>query len=407
MTGEVAENATVRFPAARECPFGIAPVYRAVRDDGGIGRVRMPNDEEAWLVTRHEYVRRLLSDAAVSADRSAPGYPVFPGVPSREIMVSHFRGGLMGMDRPEHSLHRRLLVPEFTVRHVERLSPRVQRIVDLCVDGLLADGPGADLVQHVALPVPARVICDMLGMPVADHAFIDEQTKITFDRHAPVELRQAAGERLREVFRSLVRDKERAPGDDLLSTLIARYRAAGRYDSEQMAGMAGGLLSGGHETTAGTIALSVLALLRHPDQRALATAGPQQLSAAVEELLRVFSPLAEFAGYRAARADIEVGAVVIRAGEGIIAHVGAANRDAAEFADPDRIDVTRAASRQLAFGYGIHQCLGQHLARLQLRLTLGTLFARVPDLRLAVPFAELPFKDEFSIYGLHQLPVAW
>jgi cytochrome P450 len=216
-----------------------------------------------------------------------------------------------------------------------------------------------------------------------------------------------AATELRAIFEQLVIDREQHPGDDLLSRLIAKYRDASMYDRELMARMAGALLSGGHETTANMISLGTVALLTNPDQLDEIKRDLSLMPGAVEELLRYFTPLAEFSGYRAATADIEIGGVLIRAGDGIIAHGGAANRDADAFDSPDTLATDRGARHHVAFGYGAHQCLGQNLARLEMEIALATLFDRIPELRLAVPVEELHFKDHASIYGIYELPVTW
>jgi cytochrome P450 len=395
------------YPLPRTCPFSLAPGYRALQEDEPVARVTMPDGEPAWLLTRHEDVRQVLADSRVSADRTLDGYPLFPGMPSREVMRRDFRGGIMGMDPPEHTVHRRLLLPEFTVRRVQAWRPRVQEVVDACLDAMVAAGPPADLVQALALPVPAQVVCDMLSMPLADRRVVDERARVTLSRDASPEDRAAAAAELREVFAALVASRQDDPGDDLLGRMITSYRAAGLYDPELMARMVGALLSGGHETTASMIALGTTALLAHPDQLARVRADAAAWPRAVEELLRYFTPLAEFSGFRAARDDVEVGGRTIRKGDGIIAHGGAANRDARAFDRPDELDLGRRAHHHVAFGYGVHQCLGQNLARLELEVTYATLFDRLPGLRLAVPVEDLEFKDHLAIYGLHRLPVTW
>jgi cytochrome P450 len=311
------------------------------------------------------------------------------------------------MDPPEHTVHRRLLMGEFTVKRVRAMRPRIQELVDECVTRMLREGGPADLVQALSYPVPAHVVTDMLGMPYADRETVDRCTKLTLNPAAGDDERSAAGAELRALFAAWVARKEQDLGDDLLSRVIIRYREAGQYDRRQMAGMAGALLSGGHETTANMISLGAMALLRHPDQLAQLRDDPSRMPAAVEEFLRFFSPLSEFAGYRVALADIEIGGVLIRAGDGLIALGSAANRDGAVYDRPDELDVGRDAHNHVAFGYGMHQCLGQNLARLELEIALATLFRRIPGLRLAVPPAELRFKDHATIYGLYDLPVTW
>lgn len=395
------------FPMRRAGPLAIAPEYSRLSAEQPIDKVAMPTGELVWLITSFDYVRQILADPRVSADRRQPHFPIFPGVPSRQLLVENFRGGLLGMDPPEHTAHRRLLMGEFTVKRVREMRPRIQALVDECVDETLRRPRPVDLVQTLSYPVPAHVVTDLLGMPYADREFVDRQTKITLNPAAGEEDRRAAGAELRARFQTWVARKEQDLGDDLLSRVIAKYRAAGRYDSRQMAGMAGALLSGGHETTANMISLGAMALLRHPEQLAQLQRDPSRMPAAVEEFLRFFSPLSEFAGYRVALADIELGGVLIREGEGLIALGSAANRDAAAYDRPDELDIGRDAHNHVAFGYGMHQCLGQNLARVELEIALTTLFRRIPDLRLAAPLDQLRFKEHATIYGLYELPVTW
>ena len=402
-----ATRAAPVFPMHRTSPLTIAPEYDELRTREPIAKVAMPTGELVWLVTSYDYVRQILADPRVSADRRQPHFPIFPGVPNRKLLVENFRGGLLGMDPPEHTVHRRLLMGEFTVKRVRAMRPRIQELVDECVTRMLREGGPADLVQALSYPVPAHVVTDMLGMPYADRETVDRCTKLTLNPAAGDDERSAAGAELRALFAAWVARKEQDLGDDLLSRVIIRYREAGQYDRRQMAGMAGALLSGGHETTANMISLGAMALLRHPDQLAQLRDDPSRMPAAVEEFLRFFSPLSEFAGYRVALADIEIGGVLIRAGDGLIALGSAANRDGAVYDRPDELDVGRDAHNHVAFGYGMHQCLGQNLARLELEIALATLFRRIPGLRLAVPPAELRFKDHATIYGLYDLPVTW
>ena len=395
------------YPMPRTCPLSLAPGYAKLQEEGPVARVTMPNGEPAWIVTRHREVRQALTEPRVSADRTRPGYPVFPGIPSREVMRESFRGGIMGMDPPEHTVHRRLLLPEFTVRRVQALRPRIQEIVDRCLDAMVASGPPVDLVQALSLPVPAQVICDMLSMPLAERKVVDQLTRVTLRHDALPDDRAAAMAELRRMFQALVDAREGDPGDDLLGRMITSYRAAGLYDRELMARMVGALLSGGHETTASMISLGTVALLERPDQLAKLRRDPGLMPRAVEELLRYFTPLAELSGYRTALEDIELGGVPIAAGDGLIAHSGTANRDPAAFDRPDDLDIERQAHHHVAFGYGVHQCLGQNLARVELEVVFASLFDRLPDLRLAVPLDGLDFRDHLAIYGLHRLPVTW
>jgi cytochrome P450 len=256
------------------------------------------------------------------------------------------------------------------------------------------------------MPFPSRVICELLGLPYAEHEYFESRTQTMMSRAAPAVERTRSAHEVRAFLDEVVTGKERHGTDDLLGRLIARQRADGGVDHEAVVSMAFVMLVAGHVTTANMISLGALALLCHPDQRDKLIADPARLRPAVEELLRYLS-IVEAATARTAVADTEVGGVPIRAGEGVVAVGLAANRDPEVFDHPDELDIDRDRRQHVAFGFGPHQCVGQNLARLELQVALGRLFARAPALRLAVPVAELSFKEDANIFGVHALPVTW
>jgi cytochrome P450 len=242
-------------------------------------------------------------------------------------------------------------------------------------------------------------------VPYADRDFFQSRTKRLLSRSTPPAQRQQMSEDLRVYFDQLITTKEAAPGDDLLGRLIVRNAETEVFSHDLLVGLSTLLLIAGHETTSNVISLGTMALLQHPDQLAALTADPSLIPSAIEEMLR-FLNIVE-AGFRVATEDIELAGTVIKAGDGLIALAGSANRDDSAFDDPDEFDVTRGARHHVAFGYGIHQCLGQNLARMELEIVFGTLFRRMPGLRLAVPIEDVPLKDDAFIYGVHSLPVTW
>ncbi|OLT13864.1 cytochrome [Pseudonocardia sp. CNS-139] len=391
------------FPMARADghPFDPPPGLRTEQERCPVSRVRLSNGATPWIVTGYAEQRAVLADRRVSSDITRPGYPMeiagAEGSPVSFIL----------MDRPEHARLRRMVLPPFSVRRVEALRPAVQQIVDDLLDAMLAGPSPADLVEAFALPMPSLVICALLGVPYTDHDFFQRNSKAVISRDVPQAERGAALHALAGYLDDLVGAKLADPGDDLLSGLAERVRA-GELTRAEAARMGVLLLIAGHETTANMIALGTLALLRHPDQLAVLrdTDDPQVVARAVEELLR-YLHITHNGRRRVALADIEVGGQVIREGEGIIAAGDIGNRDPAAFPDPDRLDVTRDARHHVAFGFGVHQCLGQPLARMELQVAYRTLYRRVPTLRLAAPVEEIPFKHEGAVYGVHELPVAW
>ncbi|KFU83201.1 Cytochrome P450 [Amycolatopsis lurida] len=400
------EETTATLPLARKCPFSPPPEYERLRRESPVSRVGLPSGQTAWALTRLEDIREMLSSPHFSSDRQSPSFPLMV---ARQIRREDkpFRPSLIAMDPPEHSRARRDVVGEFTVKRMKALQPRIQQIVDEHLDALLAGPKPADLVQALSLPVPSLVICELLGVPYSDHEFFQSCSSRMLSREVTAEERMTAFEQLENYLDELVTKKEaNATEDDLLGRQILKQRETGEADHGELVGLAFLLLIAGHETTANMISLGTVTLLENPDQLAKIKADPGKTLAAIEELLRVFT-IAETATSRFATADVEIGGTLIRAGEGVVGLSNAGNHDPDGFENPDTFDIERGARHHVAFGFGVHQCLGQNLARLELQIVFDTLFRRVPGLRIAVPVDELPFKHDSTIYGLHALPVTW
>jgi cytochrome P450 len=395
------------FPMARAagCPFDPPPDLRTLQAETPIARVRLWDGSAPWLVTRYADQRALLADPRISADITRPGYPHnSAGSRERRRQARTF----ISMDDPEHARLRRMVTATFAVKRVEALRPAIQRIVDSLIDGMLAGPKPVDLVQAFALPVPSLVICELLGVPYADHDFFQHNSKILINRDQPPEATRAAQARLIDYLDRRVAEKLADPADDLLSRLATEQVKTGELTRHDVAVMGMLLLIAGHETTANMIALGTLALLEHPDQLAAlrATDDPALIAGTVEELLRYLN-IVHSGRRRVALEDIEIGGQVIHAGDGVIFANDVANRDAEAFADPDRLDIHRDARKHVAFGFGVHQCLGQPLARVELQVVYGTLYRRIPTLRLAADLDQVPFKHDALVYGVYQLPVTW
>lgn len=380
--------------------------YLALQAQHPIARVVLPSGRSTWLVTGHELARSILDDRNVSVDRTHPNYP-FP-VPNPEAVVAQLARWtqiLLGDDPPLHTARRRMLITEFTVRQSQALRPRIQKIVDEQIDLLLAVGPPADLVKHVSLSVPSRVVCELLGIPYEDHDFFQTRTQMQLELDVPVVDQAKAVDELLAYFEQLISEKERSPGDDLLSRLIVNNRTAHAFDHDALVALGVLLLVGGHETTSNVISLGTAALLNDPKQLAEIKMDPSLVPSAVEEFLRFFSTAT--ATNRVATTDIEIGGQTIRRGEGMIVMLSTVARDPRVFPSPGTLDIRRNARNHLAFSHGIHQCMGQNIARVELEIVFDALFTRLPELRLAVPFEELSFKFRALSFGMHELPVAW
>jgi cytochrome P450 len=400
---ELVDQDVYAFPAARTCPFDPPPEYRELREEAPISRVNLPDGTQAWVITRHEDVRAALTDPRFSSDRNHPDFPIL--VEGGRV-ITDFTPSLIGMDAPEHGQARRAVVGEFTVRRMEALRPRIQEIVDERIDAMLAGPTQADLVEAFSLPVPSLVICELLGVPYGDHDFFQHCTSRLLSRTADPQERNEGFRNLRSYLDELVTKKEADPGEDLLGRQVVKQREDGVVDHAALVAMAFLLLLAGHETTANMISLGTMALLENPDQLDAIKKDPGKTLGAVEELLRYFT-IADTATARLATEDVEIGGTLIRAGEGILALGYSANRDPEAFDRPDELDLERGARHHVAFGFGAHQCLGQNLARMELQIVFDTLFRRLPNLRIAAPIDELPFKNDAAVFGLHSLPVTW
>ncbi|UED87612.1 cytochrome P450 [Streptomyces profundus] len=391
------------MPRASGCPFDPPPPLLERQQEGPFTRVSLWDGSTPWLVTRYAEQRALMADPRVSADITRPGYPSSAPVPPQGNTI-----GFILMDDPEHARLRRMVTAPFAIKRVEAMRPRVRQIVNELVDELLSGPKPVDLVEAFALPVPSLVICELLGVPYADHDFFQENSKTIINRDVTQEQRLVAHGRLAEYLDSLVAEKSRRPKDDLLSQLAERV-LAGELTRLEAAQMGVLLLIAGHETTANMIALGTLALLRHPDQLAALreTDDPRLIAGAVEELLR-YLHITHSGRRRVALEDIEIAGETIRAGEGLIFANDIGNRDPLAFPEhPDQLDIHRDARHHVAFGFGVHQCLGQPLARLELHIVYGTLYRRIPTLRLAAELDDIPFKHDGSVYGVYELPVTW
>jgi cytochrome P450 len=391
------------YPMRRTCPLDPPPDLYELQRETPVCRVTLWDGSEPWLVTRHEDVRTVLTDPRLSVETDRPGFPRFSaGAPSS----MGGRPTFISLDPPEHDVIRKMLAGSFTPRRMELLRSDLEQIADSLIDAMVVQAPPVDLVPVFALPLPSLVICRLLGVPYENHDRFQGWSRTFVDTTRDFDSIAAAGRSLTDYLDELVSIKQETPGDDLLSRLLEEHVHSGALDKASLVDIARLMLTAGHETTANAIALGVVTLLRHPDQLRELREDPSLVRGAVEELLRYLT-INHLGRRRVAIGNLVVGDQTIHAGDGVIAAADIANRDGSVFEHPDDFDVHRDARQHVAFGFGIHQCLGQHLARLELEVALTALFGRLPDLALAVPFEELTFKHDKIVYGVDALPVRW
>ncbi|MGK5529647.1 cytochrome P450 family protein [Streptomyces sp. URMC 129] len=381
------------------------PTYAALRRKGPVHRIRMPQGFDAWLVVGYDEVRTVLADARLSKEFPDPVTSASPGV---EPVAPAYH--MLMADPPDHTRLRRLVSREFTARRIAALAPLVQEIADGLLDVMLAAPDGrADLVDAFSFPLPITVICELLGVPSLDHDRFRRWSNTALGV-GPAEERRGAANQMAAYLADLLEAKRARPGDDLLSGLLhhAGEDDDDRLSTDELLGMAWLLLVAGHETTVNLISNGVLALLRHPDQLAALRADWSLLDNAVEEILRYDGPVPT-PTFRFTVEPFELsGTVIPGGGHLVLPAIGDAGRDPDRFAEPDGFDIRRREARgHLAFGHGIHFCLGAPLARLEARVALRTLLERAPGLALDADPDSLFYRPGMLIRGPLHLPVRW
>ncbi|MFF0559432.1 cytochrome P450 [Streptomyces sp. NPDC004266] len=376
------------------CPFDPPAELTEAREHGPISRYTHPGGKPGWMITGYDLVRSVLADPRFSSRKDLMNVVDFelPPAPPGEFLL---------MDEPQHGRYRKPLVGKFTARRMRLLAERVEQITADCLDAMEAAGPTADLVTAFAKPIPTIIICEILGVPYEDRASFQEQIDTFMNGETSDEDLIAAYTATQDYLARLVAAKRANPTDDILSELTDSD-----LTDEELKGISLILLAAGFDTTANMLSLGTFALLRNPDQLDALRADPSLTDRAVEELLRYLTVAKSF--MRTALEDVEVGGQVIEAGTTVVLSYHTANRDPERFDDPHALDVTRDAGGHLAFGHGIHLCLGAQLARVEMRVAFAALLKRFPTLRLAVPAEEVALRPETAdIYGVKSLPVAW
>lgn len=396
------------LPDERACPFGPPPEIEELRRDSPVARVRCPTGIDAWLVTRYADVREVLGDPERFSSRSGmAGHLLANQPPDAPVEEGDFHR----MDGADYVRFRRVMGPAIsTVKRTELFRPVVRRRVDELLDALAAEpvepGEPVDLHARFANPLTSSVIAELLDVPEDDRALFADLATTLFDGTTDVEELGKAQLALFGYLHNLVTERMRQPGDDVISVMAAKARAAESPFTElELTKIAAALLAAGFDTTASAISHGMLALLSHPEQFALLRDDPGLAANAAEEVLRL---VAIGSGMlRVATVDTEIAGVPVAAGDYVVAAAQAADHDPERFPDPGRLDVTRPRGPHLAFGHGPHQCPGQHIARLELTEVLASLPSRVPTLRLARPLEEIRFRTETSVYGPLWLPATW
>ncbi|HEU4997335.1 MAG TPA: cytochrome P450 [Lapillicoccus sp.] len=387
------------FPSAREHPLDPPAVQTELRETCPVAPVELHDGQPAWLVTRYDDIRTVLSDERFSS----AGLWRFAGSANRAA-AERAETSFTVMDPPEHTHYRRLFTRYFTIKRVATLRPRIQQIVDETIDGLLARSSTADLVTDLALPIASQTMCSLVGVPYADHEWYESRAEVRSRMDGdPAEAEQAFQDLL-AYMSGLVDQAPGSDADDIISAAVRDLLEPGLIEKADLVAALRLLLTAGHETTATMIATGTYVLLTHPDQLDEVRRDPDLLPGAIEELLRYVSML--FILVRTAKEDTEVAGQAVCAGDGLIVGPALANKDPRAFPDPDRFDIHRDNRHHVAFGFGPHQCLGQPVARLELGIVLETLLRRIPTLRLAVAPGDVPFKAT-NLVGVASLPVTW
>ncbi|MDQ6853686.1 MAG: cytochrome P450 [Actinomycetota bacterium] len=391
----------------RDNPF---PLFAEVRALGPVHAVTLADGHDAWLVVRYDEARSALNDPRLSKDMQAAmasnAEVVAEGLPGPA-----FARHMLVVDPPDHTRLRRLVSSAFSLRRIEGLRPHVQSIVDDLLDDVAGVGPDTrvDLVASFAFPLPFTVICELLGVPHVDRGAFGKglgAMLVPTRTSAEYERAKAASDAVVGMLRALVEAKMTAPADDLVSGLINARDGDEHLDQQELLSTIFQLIVAGHDTTTSLIGNSVVGLLRHPDQLARLRSEPSRIPAAVEELLRYDGPVPH-STFRYATERVEIGGTTIPAGAQVIISLAAADRDGSHYDESEMLDIGRDDFRHLAFGHGIHFCLGAALARMEGQLALDSLLRRFPDLRLAVPPEELRWGhgDGLVLRGLTELPV--
>jgi cytochrome P450 len=384
------------------------PTYAELRSTAPVHRTTLPDGRSVWLVTRYEDVLAIFKDKRFVKDwRKVMTPEQLAQVPPIPEVMKPLSQNMLDTDPPDHERLRALVSKAFTPKLIERMRPRVQAKADVLLDAV-EDRGRMDLIDDYAFPLPIIVIAELLGVSSEDRNKFREWSDAAVSGNATKEYLEEVliphMQAFTDYLRALFKEKHKHPTEDLISALVRAEEAGEKLNEDELLGMVFLLLVAGHETTVNLIGNGVLALLQHPDQLQRLRGEPSLIKPAVEELLRYDGPV-ETSTERFAKEDVVIGGTVIPRGEMVQVVLAAADRDPERFRDPDALDITRADNRHLAFGKGIHHCLGAPLARMEGQIAIGTLFRRMPELRLKEPPESLAWRPGMVLRGLQSLPV--
>ncbi|MGW1161167.1 cytochrome P450 [Streptomyces sp. NPDC002513] len=396
------DNSPLTYPFGLSHQLEMHPEYERLRGERKLARVSMPYGGQAWLATRYDDIKAVLEDhrfsTAATLGRDVP----------RLMPLIETNPTILTTDPPDHTRLRKLVGSAFTARRVEQLRPIIQTMTDALLDRMIEQGPPADLVEGLAMPLSLGVICELLGVPLADRERFGVWCDGTLANpgFTPEEVEESR-QNLFGYLAGLIAQRRAQPTDDLLGALVAARDSEDRLSELELITFGVALLVLGHETTANSIGNFTYNLLTHTAQLDRLLTDPELLNSAVEELLRFTPSLTAAAFPRIATEDIELGGVMVYAGEAVLVQAASANLDEQVFVDPDQLDLGRQHNPHLAFGYGVHYCTGAQLARVELQVAIGTLFRRLPGLQLAVEAGKVPWKQGRLLRGIKELPIAW
>jgi cytochrome P450 len=389
----------IEFTTLTSQNLDIDPRYPQLRRESPVIRVHLPSGDEAWLVTRYDDACRVLSDPRFSRTAAVGRNP---GGIQRE-------DNLIDMDPPRHTRISGLVVEAFSGTRVAQLRPRIHQITHRLLDAMIDHGQPADLVEHLSLPLSVTVISELLGVPVADRDQFTEWADAFLSTTAvPRSDIEAAHDHLEAYFAKLIAQRREEPADDLLTELVAAHDTHDALTEQELINLGVGLLIAAYEPTASQLSNMIFTLFSHPAAHRRLLERPELLPDAIEELLR-YLPLGSDPGMpRVAREDVELGGMGIRRGDMVFVARAAASRDESVWADGERLDLERKQpAPHLAFGHGIHECVGAELARMELQAAIGALLTRFPRLRLALPPERVQWKSGVLVRGPQRLPVLW